>query len=193
MERDVMELNSCAIQIADEKNQRGIYLIELMIAIVVLMVGILGSMSLIIVAIGTNGRNRQQSNSTVVAQMITEKIMSVPASTSPTLTITDCSGAAQNINTTGSGTGAGATLLSSGDVDFSQTLGGTGAPAGYYVQYTTCGTGGRQSVYDVRWNIKSLSSNAKLVTISTRLKSAGKDPRVFAFPVTIRSMIAQGS
>lgn len=193
MERNVMELNSGAIQIADKKNQLGINLIELMIAIVVLMVGILGSMSLIIVAIGTNGRNRQQSNSTVVAQMITEKIMSVPASTSPTLSITDCSGAAQNINTTGSSTGAGATLLSSGDVDFSQTLGGTGAPAGYYVQYTTCGTAGRQSVYDVRWNIKSLSASAKLVTISTRLKSAGKDPRVFAFPVTIRSMIAQGS
>jgi Tfp pilus assembly protein PilV len=188
-----MELNGCGIKSGKKPGETGMYMVELMIAIVVLMVGVLGSMSLIIVAIGSNGRNKQQSNSTVVAQMITEKIMSVPASTSPTLTITDCAGAAQNINTTGSSTGAGATLLSSGDVDFSQTLGSGGAPAGYYVQYTTCGTAGRQAVYDVRWNIKTLSTYAKLITVSTKLKSAGKDPKTYAFPVTIRSMAGQGT
>jgi Tfp pilus assembly protein PilV len=188
-----MELNCGGTKPSRNSGETGMYMVELLIAMVVLMVGVLGSMSLIIVAIGTNGRNKQQSNSTVVAQMITEKIMSVSASTSPTLTITDCSGAAQNINTTGSSTGTGATLLSSGDVDFTQTLGSAGAPVGYYVQYTTCGTAGRQAVYDVRWNIKTISTYTKLITVSTKLRSAGKDPRTFAFPVTIRSMAGLGT
>src|ERR1700745_252081 len=76
MERDLMELNGCGIKSGKKSGETGMYMVELMIAIVVLMVGVLGSMSLIIVAIGSNGRNKQQSNSTVVAQMITEKHMS---------------------------------------------------------------------------------------------------------------------
>ncbi len=56
------------------RNQRGMSLIELMIAMVVLLVGIIGSMSLIAYAISGNGRSRQQSNSTVISQMVTEKI-----------------------------------------------------------------------------------------------------------------------
>jgi Tfp pilus assembly protein PilV len=162
-------------------------IIELMIAMVVLTVGVLGCMSLIITAIATNGRNRYQSSSTTVAQMVTEKILSVPANTSPTLSFMDCSGMAQNINTTGSTTGAGAALLS-GNVDFSQA-----AVAGYSMQYTTCGTAGRQVVYDVRWNIKTLSSYSKLITVSAKLQGTATDAKLIAFPVTIRSLAGQGS
>jgi len=53
-------------------------LIEMMIACVVLMVGVLSMAALIPLAIGTNSKNRQQSNSTVIAQMLMEKILSVP-------------------------------------------------------------------------------------------------------------------
>ena len=155
---------------------------------VVLTVGVLGCMSLIITAIATNGRNRYQSSSTTAAQMVTEKILSVPANTSTTLSFTDCSGTAQNINTTGSTTGAGAPLLSSGDVDFTQT-----AVTGYSMLYTTCGAAGQQAVYDVRWNIKTLSTYSKLITVSAKLQGTGTDAKLFAFPVTIRSLAGQGS
>lgn len=170
-------------------NQRGSSLIELMIACLVLIVGVAGCAALIPLAIGTNSRNRQQSNSTVIVQMVMEKISSVPAGGAPVLTITDCSNTANNVSTAGSaGAGSGATLLASGDVDFSIV-----APAGYGMLYTTCGSAGRQSLYDVRWNIQTPSTYVKLITVSAKLRGNGTDLKFFSLPVTIRSMVGQGS
>jgi Tfp pilus assembly protein PilV len=180
-----MELNSKA----KHASQRGTSLIELMIASLVLTVGVLGCAVLIPIAIGTNSKNRQQSNSTVIAQMTMEKITSAFASGSATLTITDCAGTANTINITGSTGGTGATLLSSGSIDFSQTQGSSGAPAGYYMSYTSCGTSGRQSTYDVRWNIQTPSNYVKLVTVSAKLQGSGTNQILFSLPVTIRSMV----
>jgi Tfp pilus assembly protein PilV len=170
-------------------SQRGTSLIELMIASLVLMVGVLGCAVLIPIAIGTNSRNRQQSNSTVIAQMTMEKITSASAGGAAALTITDCAGTANTITITGSTGGTGATVLSSGSIDFSVAQGSAGAPAGYYMSYTSCGTSGRQSTYDVRWNIQTPSSYVKLVTVSARLKGAGTNAILFSLPVTIRSMV----
>ena len=170
-------------------NQRGMSLIELMIASLVLMVGVLGCAVLIPIAIGTNSRNKQQSNSTVIAQMTMEKITSASAGGSAVLTITDCAGTANTINITGSSTGTGATVLSSGSIDFTPAQGSAGAPAGYYMSYKACGTSGRQSTYDVRWNVQTPSTYVKLVTISARMKGSGTNPILFSLPVTIRSMV----
>lgn len=179
---------------AKSRRQRGISIIELMIAIVVLMVGVLGSMVPVLLAISSNGRNRYQGNSTVIAQMVMEKIMSVPANTSPVLSITDCSGVAQNINTAGAaGAGLGATLTAYGAADFTQAQGSAGDPPGYFVLYTNCATAGRAATYDVRWNIQTLSSYAKLITVSAKLQGTNTDAKVVTFPVTIRSVAGQGS
>ncbi len=171
-------------------SQRGMSLIELMIASLVLIVGVLGCAALIPIAIGTNSRNRQQSNSTVIAQMTMEKIMSLPVGTL-TGTMTDCAAPANTytINTAGSTAGTGATLLSSGTVDFTQALGGAGAPAGYYLLYTTCSTSGGQSTFDVRWNIQTPSAYVKLVTVSAQLRGRGANQILYSLPVTIRSMV----
>jgi Tfp pilus assembly protein PilV len=166
----------------------GMSLIELMIASVVLIVGVLGCAALIPIAIGTNSRNKQQSNSTVIAQMTMENIMSLPLGAA-TSTITDCAGTTSTINTVGSAGGTGATLLSSGAVDFSQTRGGAGAPAGYYMLYTTCSTSGGQATYDVRWNIQTPSTYVKLVTVSAKLRGSNTNQVLFSLPVTIRSMV----
>jgi hypothetical protein len=58
--------------------------------------------------------------------------------------------------------------------------------------YTACGSGGRQSTYDVRWNIKTPSAYAELVTVSARLKGSNNNPVLYSPSVTIRSMIGQG-
>ena len=176
---------------ARKSSQRGMSLIEMMIACVVLLVGVLAMAALIPLAIGTNSKNRQQSSSTVVAQMLMEKILSVPPG-APTPTLLDCTGVSTTITASGSATGAGGTLLSSGDIDFSQTAGSAGDPAGYYMLYTACGTDGRQSTYDVRWNIKTPSAYTEIVVVSARLKGSGNNPVLFAPTVTIRSMIGQG-
>jgi Tfp pilus assembly protein PilV len=167
-------------------------LIEMMIACVVLLVGVLAAASLIPLAIGTNSRTRQQSNSTVITQMLMEKILSVPVG-APTPTLTDCTGASTTINATGTATGAGATLLSSGDADYSQTAGSAGDPTGYYMLYTACGTNGRQSIYDVRWNIQTPSPYVERVIVSAKLKGSNNNLVLYSPTVTIRSMIGQGN
>lgn len=168
-----------------QRHEQGLTIIELMIAMVVLAVGILASMALVITAINGNFRSKQQSNSTALTQMVTEKIMSVPANTSPTLSISDC------VNPTPysvSTTAGGAPLAASGDVDYTQAV-----VANYNMPYTDCATAGRQATYDVRWNIQTLSPYTKLLTVSARLKSVGKNASAFAPVVTIRTLVGMGT
>jgi prepilin-type N-terminal cleavage/methylation domain-containing protein len=160
--------------------QRGMSLVELIIAMTVLMIGTLGCAVAIPFAINTNYGNKQQSNATVFAQMVLEKLMAVPSGATST-TVTDC---ANNSNTI-TATPGGSTVNSYGAVDFSQTQGSSGAPAGYYMNYTTCGANGQTAVYDVRWNIQALG-DAKLVTVSAKLRSGN-------VPSTLRSMIGTGN
>ena len=172
-------------------NQEGLTIIELLIAMIVLAVGILGSMSLVIMAINGDFRSKQQSNSTALAQMVTEKIMSIPAFQNPTLTITDCTNTNYSVSTTGSSTGAGAALTSSGDVDYTQAK-----VTDYNMAYTDCGTANRQMTYDVRWNIKTISTYAKLLTVSARLNSVSNGATsgaVFGPVVTIKTIVGQGT
>jgi prepilin-type N-terminal cleavage/methylation domain-containing protein len=167
------------------RRQQGMSLIELMIAMVVIMVGVAGTVPLIALSMGGNGRSRQQSNSAAIAQMLTEKIASVKATTSPALTITDCTGASFTVSTTAPG---GSTLLSSGAVDYTQA-----AVANYQMSYTNCGTGGMQTVYDVRWNITQPSTYTKLLTVSAKKQGSATDPIMFSLPVTIRTLVGQGT
>ena len=183
MERYIMELINGKTKKAFRK-ERGMTLIELMIAMVVLLVGIVGSMALIAYAIGGNGRSRQQSNATVIAQMVSEKISSQKASLSNNLTVYDCVGTA---NTVATAAGGGA-LNSSGDVDMTQTI-----VANYQMYFTDCGTAGRQMTYDVRWNITQPTTYTKLVVVTAKMKGAGTDIKVFSLPVSVRSLIGQGS
>src|SRR3954452_13867256 len=122
MEWSIMELTRRSKNNRAADNQEGLTIIELMIAMFVLAVGILGSMSLVIMAINGDFRSKQESNSTALAQMVTEKIMSIPAWNNSPLTITDCTPTDHSVSTTGSSTlaGAGAALTTSGDVDYTQ-------------------------------------------------------------------------
>jgi prepilin-type N-terminal cleavage/methylation domain-containing protein len=166
------------------RNERGMSLVELMIAMVVLLVGLVGSMSLVAISMGNNGRSKQQSNSTIVAQGITEKIASMRATLAPVLPVTDCAGNAFNVNTVA----GGSPVTASGDIDFTQ------APvAGYQMLYTDCGTNGRQLIYDIRWNIQQPTPNVKILVVSAKRQTTGTDLKVFSLPVTIRTLIGQGS
>jgi prepilin-type N-terminal cleavage/methylation domain-containing protein len=185
-----MELTFRAKSKSTVRKEEGLSLIELMIAMVVLAIGILGSMTLVIMAINGDFRSKQQSNSTALAQMVTEKIMSIPAYQSPTLTITDCTGATYNVNTAI----GGASLTASGDVDFTQAT-----VTNYNMPYTDCATLGRQATYDVRWNIAAptdLSVYTKRLTVSARLKSirtGTTSGSAFGPVVTIRTLVGQGT
>lgn len=167
------------------RNEQGMSLVELMISMVLLLVGLVASLSLVAVSMGNNGRSRQQGNSTIVSQLITEKISSVKASTSPILTVTDCAGNNFNVSTVAPG---GSPLTAAGDIDFSQ------APvATYQMLYTDCGNNGQQFTYDVRWNIQQPSPYVKLLVVSTKKQNVAADLKYFSLPVTIRTLIGQGT
>jgi prepilin-type N-terminal cleavage/methylation domain-containing protein len=168
--------------------ESGLTLIELMIAMVVLAVGILGSMGLIIRAIGGDAWSKQLSNSTVLAQSITERIMAIPAASNLPVTIADCTtNPAATVNTAP----GGSAVTSGGDVDF------TAAPvANYQMLYTDCDTNGRQATYDVRWNVTAINNSlgfVKLLTVSAQLKHTGNNAVAFAPVATVRTIIGQGT
>lgn len=167
--------------------ESGLTMIELMISMLVLAVGIVGSMALIIRAVGGDSWSKQLSNSTVLAQAVTERVMAIPASSNTPVTITDCANNTTNVNTAPGGPAVTAT----GDLDFSAA-----AVAGYQMLYTDCDTNGRQAVYDVRWNVSSIPGSngwVKSMTVSAQLKSAGKNAMVFAPVATVRTIIGQGT
>lgn len=131
--------------------------------------------------------------------MVLEQIQSVPASSNVVLTVTDCAGNAWNINTTGAARpgGAGANLipagalLNPGNIDYTQAE--AGVPAGYSMDYTTCGPAGSQFVYEVRWNIvNGVNAFTKVVTVSSRrkLSALSNSPNLtyFAPPTTLRGI-----
>jgi prepilin-type N-terminal cleavage/methylation domain-containing protein len=171
--------------------QGGFSLIELMIATLVLAVGLAGAMLLVITSVAGDNRSKMDSTATVLSQMTMEMIASVSASSSGTVTITDCNpsggSASHTINTAGSGGGSGATLTSGGAIDFT-----AGTVSGYSMSFYTCqaSTSDRQALYDVRWNVKTLSPSAKLVTVGARVSTADTNQATrFAVPVTLQMIV----
>lgn len=183
--------------IRNKHDERGLSLLELMFACLVLVSGLLGAMILITTTIANNSRSKWDSTATLLSQMTLETIGSVPANAtasstpSTNLTITDCnpssSAAAHSVNALGgTGSGAGAPLLSNGDIDFTAAT-----VTNYSMQYYNCqaSTADRQMIYDVRWNIKTISPSAKLVTVSAQAANVNRGGNVFARPISLK-MIA---
>ena len=57
------------------------------------------------------------------------------------------------------------------------------------MSYYACqaSTGDRQTIYDVRWNVKKLSPDAKLVTVAAQRISAQTSTNPVALPYRSRS------
>jgi type II secretory pathway pseudopilin PulG len=164
--------------------QDGFMLIELMISMVVLSIGLGGLLVLLTAAMFTDARSSGDTSATMVAEHVLEQITAQGLGTNsppnPPLTITDCTGAIWNINTAravlGAGTGLnggnGANLTAAGIIDWTQQY--AGVPAGYAMRYVSCGAGGRQTTYDVRWNVIQMSANSRLTVISGRPVTTGE-------------------
>ena len=190
-----MNSNSCRENYnrSPRKPQAGFTLIELMFAGLVMLVGLTGGLLLVLTAVASNNRDKMDSSGTVLAQMALEMIASVPANSGSNVSVTDCnpttSSATHTMTTTGgTGSGAGSPLTSGGAIDFTQST-----VAGYSMMYYACqaSTDDRQAIYDVRWNIKTLSVDAKLVTVAAQRSYAqtSTNPIAFAIPVTIKMIV----
>src|SRR5207302_10042702 len=120
---------------------RGFSLIEVMIATVVLVVGLLGGIAVIAVATANDGRSKLHSTAILLAQSTMEKIAAIPAAAGNTqTTLTDCAGTPHTIETAVLAPGGGPALIDTGafagTIDFSQAT-----VANYSRVYVTCSTG----------------------------------------------------
>jgi prepilin-type N-terminal cleavage/methylation domain-containing protein len=169
--------------------ESGFTLVEMVIAALILLVGMTAGMALIIMAMANDNRSKNDSSATILSQMTIETIAAVPANATTSMTLVDCnptsSSASHSINTTGSSGGAGAPLTG-GIIDFSQAT-----VTGYAMTYYACqaSTGDRQTLYDVRWNIQTLSPDAKLVTVAAKPIASSSNSNFLAVPVTLKMTV----
>ena len=178
--------------------QAGLSMIELLIAMFVLAVGMMGNMILVRTAIVNNNRNKMDTTATALAQMVLEQINSRQATANTNIIINDCAGVARRINPNGvlPPKGAGATLIQSGfnagNIDFTQDLSALTA-ANYAMQYITCGPANQQVTYEIRWNVTTMTGFTKLVTVSARKQIATNTSSLpfFSVPVTLRGIAGQ--
>ena len=181
-------------------------IIELLIAMTVLTVGLLGAMVMIMVGMRSNWRNKNDTSAVVLDQEILEKFATLKRyPKTGTATINDCSanGAflASLVQAPGPN-GAGAVLYTAanapqptrvGDIDWTQPAPAlaTAATPGYAMQYQTCS----QDTYEVRWNIMEVnpnpSSRISLLTVSARqvIAQGNRSGMLFAVPTTLRTLI----
>ena len=187
------------------KGQHGFTLIELMISMVVLLIGLGGLLVLLITSLYTNKTSATDTTSTMVAEHILEQITAQGLQATGPLTITDCSyPTPQTINfatnpavygsgNSGANGGNGATLTASGVIDWTQAFASvpkdtvSGYP--YAIRYTDCVTNGKQTVYDVRWNVTTLSSNDRLIVIGARPANVSTNGGLrFVIPANLRTV-----
>jgi len=187
------------------RGNSGFSLIELLIAMLVLVIGLLGGMIVIVTAIATNARNRFDTAAVALAQSTMDRIIVQSASDNiQTTSVTDCNGTVNTMNTSGGDSpGPGAPLIDIANVvNGTQSIDFTQKPvAGYQMLYTLCAAGGSgeigtPQVYDVRWNIINTTagnSNAQLVMVAAKnVTEVGNgfqgQSRFFSMPVTLRGI-----
>lgn len=199
------------------RSMRGFTLLEMMIAISVLAVGMLGAMSLMLMGMQTNSASKTDTTATVLDQEVIELYTTLKTYPPPNgyITINDCAlngSNAHEADFTQPAVGAsfGATVYTAataptqaqiGDINWTvaaPTL-ATSTTPGYAMQYTTCSG----DIYEVRWNMRDFSpagtvdSQLILVTVSARQRAAvvattngAQNAAVlYAQPVTLKSLI----
>jgi hypothetical protein len=163
----------------------------MLIALLVLTVGMAGSMAVVGVAIGGNARSKKDTTSTTLAEMVIDRISSVPVGSGiASVTVADCAGNNLTVNTTGTTSGSGATVsTSTGKIDFAQSY--SSVTSGYAMKYTLCGINSRiQTTYEVRWNIKLLpSGKEEYVVVGAKALDTSGNAQVLATPVSLRTIV----
>jgi prepilin-type N-terminal cleavage/methylation domain-containing protein len=169
------------------KMSRGFSLIELMIAMAVLAVGILGGIVVIAVATANDGRSRLHTTAAAMAQSTMERIIAIPAKavgTDAQTKITDCAGNTFTIETAVGGSALITSGAFAGSVDFTQ------APQpNYSMNYVMC-SAGASVPHDVRWRIDDGPTPAtQLVTVGAKpVVTNGAAAAQFTLPSTLRQL-----
>ena len=201
--RNHLSGNDCARKISE----RGMTMLELLIAMAVLAIGMTGAMGMILAGIQSDARNKNDTAAVVLDQEILEQFaayQNYPAA-GGFITINDCSTGATQKHEAGAAGGAaplgnGATLYTAATAPFPANVGdinwtaaapafATAGAVGYAMNYQTC----NGDTYEVRWNVMFVDteSNIAQLTVSSRqTTSAGNHvATLFSVPTTIRTII----
>jgi len=170
------------------RRSRGFSLIELMIAMAVLAVGLLGGIVVIIMSTANDGRSKLHTTAVTMAESTMEKILAIPQNATGTAartSLTDCAGNTFTIETAQTPSNSSQLITSgafAGSVDFSKPP----AP-NYSMLYIMCSTGAGVP-YDIRWRVDPGPTQAtELITVSA--KPAGNQPAAqFTLPYTIHQL-----
>lgn len=169
------------------KMSRGFSLIELMIAMAVLAVGLLGGIVVIAVATANDGRSKLHTTAATMASSTMEKILAIPKKAvgpAAQTKVTDCAGNTFTIETAAGGSPLISGGAFAGAVDFSQ------APLpDYSMRYVMCSTG-TGVTYDVRWRIDAgPTPSTQLVTVSAKpMAGTGAAAAQFTLPITLHQL-----
>jgi prepilin-type N-terminal cleavage/methylation domain-containing protein len=188
----------------------GMTLLELLVAMSVLTIGMLGSMIMILTGIQSNARNKTDSTAVVLDQEILEMFATLKNYPKPGwVTINDCALSAGGANAheaslaqAAGPAGAGAILYTAataplpsqvGDIDWTQPTPvlATSTVQGYAMRYQAC----NGDTYEVRWNVMEVSPNPSsrisMLTVSARQLAAqgSNNGMLFAPPSTLRTLI----
>ncbi len=173
-------------------SQDGMTLIELLLAMAMLATGMVGVLALLVASIGGNGRNKMDAAGTLLAQMVTDKIVSRPAHVITPVTVQDCNPAGPTTWTVATATGGANLVNATGAINWGDDY--AGVPDNYKMQYVSCGANGEQTTYELRWNVQVVNGYSKMVTVGARALGAQNADGVgllyFARPVTLRTIIS---
>jgi hypothetical protein len=176
--------------------ESGVTLIELAIAGLVLVFGMLSIMAILATAVGNNGRSKVDSTATMLSQAVLEQIVAQYQGGGPGA-VTDCqlvSGVPTDRTPalwTVDPKAGGAPLDAKGQIDFAQAQSAAGA--GYYMNYQEC-EGNTTVTYDVRWNIQDMadpngSTTTYLITVGARPANGLPNRFAFALPINMRAYV----
>jgi len=167
----------------------GFTLIEVMIASIVMVVGVLAMSGLVALAVQSNGHSRLDTTAVMLTQAVTEQVASGInyASTiggTGEAKLTDC-GTHDSGNPWTVASGPGGAPVANGNIDFSQAT-----VDGYYMDYVVC-NGSIKTTYDVRWNISPIATgtttHTNILTVAARMQHGGFGP--LTFPINMHVMV----
>ncbi len=166
--------------------ESGFSLIEVMIAMSVLMVGVLGGVLVISVAAANNGQSKLHTTAVTLAESTMERILAIPQKATGTAAqskITDCAGNTFTIATAPVGSPAITDGAFKGTIDFSKP-----PQPGYSMRYVMCSSGSGVA-YDVRWRIDpGPTPSIQVVTVGAKtVVGVGAAAAQFTLPYNLRS------
>lgn len=167
---------------ADTARHRGFSLLELMIAVCVLAIGILGGMGVICAATASNGSSKINTAAATLAESTMERILAVAPTATGAAAVTnvsDCNGNAVAMSTAVGGSPVSNGLFSG--IDYTQP-----AVPNYSMTYVTCSG----FSFDVRWNIGTgPTPSTQLITVSVKsLRTAANPAASLVRKLTLHSV-----